>query len=79
MKRYSALVTCLGESRIIRDVLFANKSAFIRALRAEGYCVNPAKVKESWLFDQIMQQPVYNEESWRTHPIKPRSETEVLP
>ena len=79
MKRYSALVKAFGESRIIRDVLFTSKASFIKALRAAGYQVNPAKVKESWLFDFIMQQPVYNDELWKLRKIPTSFEAGVQP
>ena len=61
MKSYSARVYSHGKVRFKCDFLYENKAAFIRVLRDAGYQVNPKHVKETALFDYIMQHPNYNE------------------
>lgn len=54
MKPYSAVVKDDNWTVFIRNQEYKNKAEFIRDLRANGYRVNPKKVKESALFDYIL-------------------------
>lgn len=69
MKSYSAMVHSYGKVLFKRNFLYENKEAFIRVLRAAGYQVNPRHVKETALFDYIMQHPNYNENLWKLRSI----------
>lgn len=54
MKKYSAVVKDYSRVVFIRDQEYPTKAAFIHDLRANGYKVNPKKVKESTVFDYII-------------------------
>ena len=54
MKTYSAIVKDDDRTVFIRNQEYKNKAAFVKDLRANGYKVNPKKVKESALFDYIL-------------------------
>lgn len=54
MKKYSALVKDGTRVVFICNQEYARKSDFIRDLRCNGYKVNPRKVKESHIFDYIL-------------------------
>lgn len=54
MKNYSAVVKDGSRIVFIRGQEYPTKAAFIHDLRANGYKVNPRKVKESDLFDYII-------------------------
>lgn len=69
MKSYSAMVHSYGKVRFKRNFLYENKASFIRVLREIGYQVNPKHVKETALFDYIMQHPDYNDDMWNLHSI----------
>lgn len=69
MKSYSAMVKSCGKVCFIRNVLYENKVRFIRGLRGAGYQVNPKHVKETALFDYIMQHPDYNDDMWNLRNI----------
>lgn len=69
MKSYSAMVYSYGKVRFKCDFLYENKASFIRALRANGYQVNPKHVKEAALFDYIMRHPDYNDDLWNLRSI----------
>ena len=55
MKLYSALVKDGKRLVEIKNEKYATKADFIRDLRKNGYKVNPKKVKESKLFDYIIE------------------------
>ena len=69
MTSYSAMVHSYGKVLFKRNFLYENKAAFIRVLRDAGYQVNPKHVKETALFDYIMQHPNYNENMWSLRSI----------
>lgn len=56
MKKYKAIVKerQTGE-RVIIEGEYASKQKFITELRSNGFMVNPDKIKESHVFDWIMQ------------------------
>lgn len=56
MKTYSALVKDGNRLVEIKNEEYQSKSAFIHDLRANGYKVNPKKVKESALYDYIIKE-----------------------
>lgn len=59
MKRYSAMVRDSHNRKrvvIILDQPYNTKAEFISELRANGYKVNPKKVKQSDVFDYICNQ-----------------------
>lgn len=64
MKKYSAIVKDGKRVVIIRDQDYPNKAAFIRDLRANGYRVNPKKVKPSDVFDYICDHTDMNPWDW---------------
>jgi len=57
MKKYKAMVKDSEENMIVKIVegTARNKSEFIRDLRKNGYVVNTLKVKESSVFDKIIE------------------------
>lgn len=55
MKTYSAVVKDGARVVFIRDQEYPTKADFIHDLRANGYKVDPRKVKESALFDYIVK------------------------
>ena len=63
-KLYSAIVKDGKRVVIIRDQDYPNKAAFIRDLRANGYRVNPKKVKPSDVFDYICDHTDMNPWDW---------------
>ena len=63
-KLYSAMVKDGMRVVIIRDQDYPNKAAFIRDLRANGYRVNPKKVKPSDVFDYICDHTDMNPWDW---------------
>lgn len=75
MKSYSAMVHSYGKVRFKRNFLYENKASFIRALRENGYQVNPKHVKETALFDYIMQHHEYNDDMWNLRSI-PKEEVQ---
>ena len=56
MKLYSALVKDGNRLVEIKNEEYATKADFIHDLRANGYKVNPKKVKESALYDYIIAE-----------------------
>ena len=56
MKLYSALVKDGNRLVEIKNEKYATKADFIHDLRANGYKVNPKKVKESRLYDYIIAE-----------------------
>lgn len=62
MKKYSAIVKDNNRLVFIKNQEYKCKADFINDLRHNGYKVNPKKVKESALFDYIMNHT--NCESW---------------
>lgn len=64
MKKYSAMVKDGKRVVIIRDQDYPNKAAFIHDLRANGYKVNPKKVKPSDVFDYICDHTDMNPWDW---------------
>lgn len=55
-KMYKAIVTDKfnNNRRVIIECEYNTKAEFIRDLRANGYTVNPVKVKPAEVFDYIM-------------------------
>lgn len=64
MKKYSAIVKDGQRAVIIRDQDYPNKAEFIHDLRANGYKVNPKKVKPSDVFDYICDHTDMNPWDW---------------
>ena len=78
MKEYSAIVTSTRREykreseqfeKVTRIVFFRNqeyrtKSDFIHDLRANGYKVNPKKVKTARVFDYILEHTNMNPWDW---------------
>ncbi len=59
MKKYSAIVKDKYDDNkivIIKYQEYRTKAEFIKDLRFNGYAVNPLKVKESDLFDYIINK-----------------------
>lgn len=54
MKKYSAVVKDYSRTVFIRDQEYPTKADFIHDLRANGYKVNPRKVKPARVFDYII-------------------------
>lgn len=54
MKKYSAIVKDGSRAVFIRDQEYPTKADFIHDLRANGYKVNPMKVKPSDVFEYIL-------------------------
>lgn len=54
MKKYSAFVTKGTKIIAIKNQEYSSKADFIKDLRANGYKVNPQKVKESAVFEYIV-------------------------
>lgn len=63
-KLYSAMVKDGKRVVIIRDQDYPNKAAFIRDLRANGYRVDPKKVKPSDVFNYICDHTDMNPWDW---------------
>ena len=55
MKTYSAIVKDGSRPVIIKNQAYNSKRDFIHDLRANGYRVNPKKVKPADVFEYIMQ------------------------
>lgn len=70
---YSAVVKDGGRLVIIEDQEYPTKMAFIHDLRKNGYAVNPKKVKESKLFNYIMNHTDCYEWDWELTEI-PKNE-----
>lgn len=64
MKKYSAMVKDGQRVVIIRDQDYPNKAEFIHDLRANGYRVNPKKVKPADVFDYICDHTDMNPWDW---------------
>lgn len=64
MKKYSAMVKDGQRVVIIRDQDYPNKAAFIHDLRANGYKVNPKKVKAADVFNYICEHTDMNPWDW---------------
>lgn len=64
MKKYCAIVKDGQRVVIIRDQDYPNKAAFIHDLRANGYRVNPKKVKPSGVFNYICDHTDMNPWDW---------------
>lgn len=54
MKKYSAIVKDGSRMVVIKNQEYNTKADFIRDLRSNGYKVNPHKVKESAVFEYIV-------------------------
>lgn len=81
MKKYSAMVKDGKRVVIIRDQDYPNKAAFIHDLRANGYKVNPKKVKPSGVFDYICDHTDMNPWDWdlKKVPEEPTAPQEATP
>lgn len=81
MKKYSAMVKDGKRVVIIRDQDYPNKAAFIHDLRANGYKVNPKKVKPSDVFDYICDHTNMNPWDWdlKKVPEEPTATLEAAP
>lgn len=64
MKKYSAVVKDGSRVVFIRDQEYHTKADFIRDLRANGYKVNPMKVKPSDVFEYILNHTNCNPWDW---------------
>lgn len=64
MKKYSAMVKDGQRVVIIRDQDYPNKAEFIHDLRANGYKVNPKKVKPADVFNYICEHTDMNPWDW---------------
>lgn len=76
MKKYSAMVKDGKRVVIIRDQDYPNKAAFIHDLRANGYQVNPKKVKPSDVFDYICDHTDMNPWDWDLKKIPAETTTQ---
>lgn len=81
MKKYSAMVKDGKRVVIIRDQDYPNKAAFIRDLRANGYRVDPKKVKTSDVFNYICDHTDMNPWDWdlKKVPEEPTAPQEATP
>lgn len=77
-KLYSAMVKDGMRVVIIRDQDYPNKAAFIRDLRANGYRVNPKKVKPSDVFDYICEHTNMNPWDWDLKKVPGEEVTEEV-
>lgn len=75
-KLYSAMVKDGKRVVIIRDQDYPNKAAFIRDLRANGYRVNPKKVKPFDVFDYICDHTDMNPWDWDLKKVPDEEVTE---
>ena len=64
MKKYSAMVRDNGRVVFIENQEYNTKADFIHDLRRNGYSVNPKKVKESTIFDYIVNSTNMNPWDW---------------
>lgn len=69
MKKYSAVVKDYSRTVLIRDQEYPTKADFIHDLRANGYKVNPRKVKESALFNYIINHTDCTPWDWELQEI----------
>lgn len=67
MKRFSAVVKDrqTKETIFIENQEYSNKANFIKDLKHNGYMVNPDKVKESEVFDYIMENTNCEPQEWK--------------
>mgnify|MGYP004670640061 CR=1 FL=1 len=81
MKKYSAMVKDGQRVVIIRDQDYPNKAAFIHDLRANGYRVNPKKVKPADVFNYICDHTDMNPWDWdlKKVPEEPTATLEAAP
>lgn len=78
MKKYSAIVKDYSRTIIIRDQDYPNKAEFIHDLRANGYKVNPKKVKPADVFDYIMDHTNCNPWDWDLKKVPEEAEEDFL-
>lgn len=65
MKVYKAIVTNkMNGKRVVIESEYNTKAEFIYDLRANGYAVNPVKVKTKEVFDYIMDHTNCNPWDW---------------
>ena len=65
MKTYKAIVTDkINKKKVIIESEHDTKAEFIHDLRANGYAVNPIKVKKKEVFDYIMDHTDCNPWDW---------------
>ena len=64
MKRYSALVKDGKRVVVIKDQEYRTKSESVHDLRANGYSVNPKKVKAADVFEYIVNHTNMNPWDW---------------
>ncbi len=69
MKKFSAIVKDGSRLVIIENQEYATKGEFIRDLLANGYRVNPKKVKPSDVFDYIMQHTNCEPKDWELQAV----------
>ncbi len=66
MVMYKAIVTDKKDgSKVIIESEYNTKAEFIHDLRANGYAVNPIKVKTKEVFDYIMNHTNCNTWDWK--------------
>lgn len=65
MKKFSAVVKDGARTVFITDQECRTKADFTHDLRANGYKVNPLKVKTSWTFDYIINHTDCNLWDWK--------------
>ena len=61
MKKYSAVVKDGARVVFIKNQEYQRKADFIHDLRANGYKVNPKKVKPADVFEYILKVPAVDE------------------
>lgn len=66
MKMYKAIVTDkMNGRKVIIESEYNAKEEFIHDLRANGYAVNPIKVKTKEVFEYIMNHTNCNHWDWK--------------
>ena len=69
MKLYSAFVKDGKRLVAIKNQEYNTKADFIHDLRSNGYSVNPKKIKESKLFEYIINNTDCNSLDWELRAI----------